>query len=130
MTENSSQKNKLTPRQNKALAVLVAGGTWQDAAAAAGVSETSVHRWGRQDAFSEELQRLSRLCVQDATRRLSGQLDAAVGVMADIMLDEQQRASVRLRAANYVAMHALKLIETTDIMQRLDELEQRLQLAR
>ena len=123
MSENVAPK-KLSPRQNKALAVLLLGCTKQEAAAVAGVTPKTIERWtGENVAFHDELQRRSGQAVQDATRRLTGTLDMAVDVFREVMEDKETPASVRLRAGNYAATHALRLLEVSEVLRRLDELE-------
>ena len=70
MSENVAKR--MTPRQRKALTALLAGARWKEAAAVAGVSERTVHRWREQEAFAFELQRLSAAAVKEAAIRLSG----------------------------------------------------------
>ena len=117
-------KNKLTPRQQRAIVALLAGGTREDAAAAAGLkNRKTIERWLDQEAFATELQQRSQETVHEASTRLAGTLDMAVTTMREIMEDLGQPASVRLRAANYAATHALKLLEVSEVLRRLDELE-------
>ena len=127
MSEKVKQK-KLTPRQNRALGALLVGSSQQDAAEVAGVSEQTIYRWMTKDeTFSDELQRRSNQAVKDATRRLSTSLDMAVTVFQDTMQDESINQSLRLRAANYAASHALKLLEMSEVLERLESLEAALQ---
>lgn len=127
MSEKVKQK-KLTPRQNRALGALLVGSTQQEAAAVGGVTEQTIYRWlTKDDTFSGELQQRSNEAVKDATRRLSTSLNMAVTVFQDTMQDENANQSLRLRAANYAATHALKLLEMSEVLTRLEALENALQ---
>ena len=55
--------------------------------------------------------------------RLAGTLDMAVDVFREIMQDKKAPTGVRLRAANYAATHALRVLEMAEVITRLDELE-------
>lgn len=130
MAQNVTGKRKLSPAQQRAIGALLAGGNGEDAAAAAGVARRTIVRWNEQPEFATELERCAGDAVGAATRRLALSLDSAIDTMHELMRDDTQPASVRLRAANYIVTHAQRLIEQHEILQRLDELEQRLQLAR
>ena len=123
MSENVQQK-RLTPRQQRAIGALLAGASHEDAAAAAGLKNTkTIQRWLDQEDFAGELHERSQQTVHEASRRLAGTLDMAVDTMREVMEDLAQPASVRLRAANYAATHALKLLEVSEVLRRLDALE-------
>ena len=64
-----------------------------------------------------------------AARRLTGKLDAAVGLLSSVIDDDEAPAAVRLRAASQVIDGSLKLLEITDIQERLMALEERLEHA-
>jgi len=125
MSENAQQNaHKLTAKQHKALEALLSGATKADAATIAGVHQKTLWRWMNEDVlFWDTLQNESRKTVFDSTRRLTAAMDTAVTVMVEVMEDTETPAAVRLRAAQVVTETALKLIETSDILRRLDELE-------
>lgn len=125
MSGNDSQK-KLTARQRRALEALIVGMNQQDAAAAASVAPSTVARWKSEPAFAAELQRQTTAGVNDATRRLAGTLDMAVNTFRRIMESPTANDSLKLRAANYAAAHAVKLLEVSEILQRLEAIEARL----
>jgi len=118
MSQNVSTK------QYKAIIALLNGSTFTDAAAAAGVSRKTVERWRDDEAFFSELQRLSDHTLKDATRRLVATLDTAIDVLQDAMQNpDKPHQRIRLRAANYALSHAPKFMELSDIIQRIEVLE-------
>lgn len=126
-SENGRESARLSAKQHKALEALLAGATKGDAAAAAGVNPRTLNRWMNEDIiFWDTLQSEGQKTVFDATRRLTAAMDTAVTVMTEVMTDGDAPAAVRLRAAQVVTETAIKLIETSDILRRLDELETRL----
>lgn len=119
---------RLTGKQAKALDALLDGANVQTAAQLAGVNRKTLARWLAQDAiFWQTYQRHSRASLQLAARRLTGKLDAAVELLGDVMDDSEAPAGVRLRAAQLTLDGALRLLETADVMERLDALEARLE---
>jgi hypothetical protein len=115
---------KLSAKQNKALEALLSGAAKGDAATVAGVTPRTLNRWINEDVlFWDTLQGESQKTVYEATRRLTAAMDTAVTVINEVMIDKATPAAIRLRAAQIVADTALKLIETSDILRRLDELE-------
>lgn len=118
---------RLSAKQHKALEALLSGATKGDAATAAGVTTRTLNRWLSEDVlFWDTLQGESQRAVFDATRRLTAAMDMAVTTMTAVMSDADAPAAVRLRAAQVSMETAVKLIEVTDILRRLEELETRL----
>ncbi len=115
-----------TAKQLKALEALLEGANIQDAASAAGVNRKTVGRWLNDPAFWTLYQVNSRRVLELAARRLTGKLDAAVGLLASVIDDDEAPASVRLRAASQVIDGSLKLLELTDVQERIAALENRL----
>lgn len=125
MSENALKNvRQLTGKQQKALEALLTGETKGNAAAIAGVNPRTLNRWMNEDIlFWNTLQNESHKTIFDSTRRLTAAMDTAVTVMVEVMEDQETPAAVRLRAAQMVTETAIKLIETNDILRRLDELE-------
>lgn len=117
---------KLTSKQHKALRVLLAGGSGEDAASAANVTSRTINRWLDKPAFHDELQRRKSAAIDAASVRLAGGMDKAIGVMLRIMDDKTAAPSIRLRAAHYYLSHALRYLELTDLLQRIEALEAKL----
>lgn len=123
-SDNVRESARLSAKQQRAIEALLSGATKGDAAATAGVNPRTLNRWLNEDVlFWDTLQGESHKTVIDATRRLTAAMDTAVTVMTAVMQDGDAPAAVRLRAAQVMIETAVKLIETTDILKRLDELE-------
>ena len=76
------------------------------------------------DSFQAELDRRTNAAIVGATRRLAGTLDLSVDTFRRIMADDSANDGLRLRAANYAAQHAVKLLETSEILRRLESIEE------
>lgn len=120
-------ERKLTGKQAKALDALLDGANVQTAAALAGVNRKTLSRWLAHDVlFWNAYQVQSRASLQLAARRLTNKLDDAVELLGALVVDDKAPAGVRLRAAQLTLDGALRLLETADVLQRLDALEERL----
>ena len=117
---------KLSAKQVKGLEALLDGANIQDAAAAAGVNRKTLGRWLTEPLFWKTYQLNSRRGLELAARRLTGKLDMAVDMLASVMEDDEAPPGVRLRAAQQVIEGSLKLLDVTDIQERLAALEERL----
>lgn len=122
------EDKRLTGKQQRALDALLDGANVQTAAQLAGVNRKTLARWLAHDvAFWNTYQAHSRAGLQLAARRLTNKLDDAVELLGDVMANEEAPAGVRLRAAQLTLDGALRLLETADILERLDALEKRLE---
>jgi hypothetical protein len=112
----------------KLLLALACGATAEAAARQAGVSESTVRRRLRDDAFVRKLHKVRA----EMHLRVADQLTAAstegVRTMVQLM-KETNSGSVRLGAARSVVELSTKVRETADLAIRLAELEQRLEQA-
>lgn len=121
------EPKQLTGKKAKALEALLEGLNIQDAAAVAGVNRKTLSRWLSYDVeFWKAYQSHSNGALQLAARRLTNKLDGAVELLDSIMEDEDAPAGVRLRAAQLVVDGSLRLLDATDIQDRLAALEERL----
>lgn len=117
--------DNLTPKQVKALSALLAGKSVEAAAKEAGTNPATLHRWLNQPDFQAAHRAGRRALAQQALASLQTAARAAVGVVAEIMLDKLKPASVRLRAAQIIIENTTKWLELDDIVTRLAALEER-----
>ncbi len=59
----------------------------------------------------------------DATRQAQQALAPALSTLREIVEDRDEDANARISAARAILSHGMKLIEVTDILDRLTELE-------
>ena len=118
--------SELSAKQHRTISALLSTKSVIEAAAATGQGERTIYRWLSEPDFRQALSAAEGVLIDVATRRLlqlqGGALDtleALLGGDADIS------AGVRLRAAQVVLDHLLKLREMRDIEQRLAALESR-----
>jgi hypothetical protein len=117
----------LTTKQAAAIAALLEGNTKTAAATAAGVTMRTLQRWLNEPAFTAELRAGSDGAIRAAVARLSAAADASIEAIENVRdTPTTPGAAVKLRAADALLNHALRIREHADILERLSELERRL----
>ena len=120
----SKKRDRLTTPQRKALAMLLDGAKPSQAAAAVNVSARTMSRWLHEDErFGHEVRQATRQTTYTASARNSANVHKAIDVIGAVIDDEAVRPADRLRAAMYSIDAHLRLIEVTDILERLEALE-------
>src|SRR5687768_4248866 len=92
-------RDALSPRQGRALEALLDRPTMKEAAAAAGVSETTLWRYMKMPAFSGRLREARRLAYDHTVSRLQRDSGDAVTVLRGLMMSEDAPAGARVSAA-------------------------------
>ena len=113
----------MTARQQKALAALLTTPSKEAAAKAAGISARSLRDYLADPEFQSEYRKAFGNMVEDATRQAQQALAPALSTLREIVEDKEEDANARISAARAILSHGMKLIETTDILDRLTELE-------
>lgn len=122
MSENGS----LSPRQYKALRALLTEKTVGDAAAVAGIGETTIYRWLNENPFRQALAQAEGEAVATVGRRLAALAEGALNELARAMVDPMTPAPTRVRAAESILANLLKFREIVGFEQRLTDLEKEL----
>ena len=121
----TSKLVKLRPNQNKAIKALLEHRTVTAAAEAVGVTPRTIYRWFDVPAFRAALHKAEDGAIDQATRNLLTLSQAAINVLYEILKDETISPGIRLRAADRVMTHLIKLRELRDIELRISALEQK-----
>jgi len=124
MTKNSNKNQKLTPKQKACIAALVDGQNYSQAAMTAGVSTRTIARWRELPHFEQALQRAGQVAMADAARQLTAGLETAVDFLLDVIQNEKAPFSVRTRAALGLIDRQIRLKEVSEIMTRLEAVEE------
>ena len=117
---------KLTRKQEQAIAALLSEATVASAAEKAGVSEVTIYRWFKLDAFMAAYREARREVVEKAIAQLQQSSWAASTTL--IRLLGSGSDSVRLRAALAILDQANKGVELLDFEERLAALERQAEL--
>lgn len=121
----ATTEQKLPPKQEKLIAALMVTATVQAAAKTVGVSETTAHRWLREDANFDAAYRAARKnAVEQAIARVQQTSGVAVQILLSIAADKDAPASSRVAAARTMLELALRAVEFEDLTARVRALEQ------
>lgn len=116
--------HNLTPRQNRAISVILNSRSIVEAAQRLDISRETLHKWFRDVSFKEAYDEQSRETVSLAVESLKLTMDKAVEVLNRLL--DNRNPNVRHRAACALLDHGRKFIELQEIESRLSELEQNL----
>jgi hypothetical protein len=116
-----AQNGALSAKQRRAIASLAAGGSVVDAAAAAGVSDRTVHRWHHEPAFAAALRKARALALSGVFNALIARGRRAVEIL-ELAMEGDASNSQRL-AADAVIQNIIKLHDVLDLEARVSELE-------
>jgi hypothetical protein len=109
MATNGKSKKSITPRQKKAIIALISSSSVTQAAEMAKVGTRTIHRWLSSDEkFLHELHNAQTEAIDQAVRRLVGELDTNIETMKSIRDDLSIHPSVRLRAARSLEIALLR----------------------
>lgn len=117
----------LTVKQERAIETLITSPTIIEAARKAGVSRRSISRWLREDEnFRHEFKAARRQVLEHATARLQRLSCGAVGILEEILRDENASPASRISGIRALLDFAYRAFELEDIEERLAGVERRL----
>jgi len=96
-----------TSEQLAALDGIAAGGTFEAAAGAAGVTTRTLRRWRVDPVFAEAVQQARRVAREETAARVRDLVPRAVAVLDEVLTDAGAPATARLKAADIVLRRAL-----------------------
>ena len=101
--------SRLTRRQILALPIIAAAPNMTQAAREAGISESTLHRWRRDEHFLDELNRQSAEIAGHTRHEIKNLITRSLQVLAELMEDPDP--IVRLRAARAIASMGLRVAD-------------------
>lgn len=110
-------------KDEQIIAALLTYPTRKAAAEACGMGESQLYVRLRDADFKAKYDEARKQLLAQATDALSGHILDAVDTMAGVMTGEGSSPQVKLNAAEAVIRNALKLAETTDMLERIEALE-------
>ena len=119
MTPRSGQARK----KSLAIASLLTAPRIADAAAAVGVSESTIDRWLAEPEFRAAYRAAQRQALQQAIGALQAAAGVAVTVLRAAMLDQSATAASRVAAARVVLEFSFRGAEMADLEERLEVVE-------
>lgn len=93
-----------------------------------GIAETTAYRWMREDTeFKKELQNRKTQALDEVSTQMQIGFSEAVQELLDIIRNNKVSAQVKINAIDCLFRNARPIIEEVDILNRLQEVEARLQ---
>jgi predicted DNA-binding protein (UPF0251 family) len=121
--ERTPRRPRLTLKAEKILRALLEQTTHDKAAAAAGVSTTTIWRYLNKPKFRRALADAQREALSQTTGRLRQEYTLATSALLRIVADPAAPTASRVRAAISVRDHTIHTVQTDGIEVRLLELE-------
>lgn len=110
-------------KQAQFIVALLENPTLEKAAAAAGVSKTTLWRAAQKPEFAEAYRAARREAFSQSVARLQHASSAAVGTLLRIMTDRDASSASRVHAADVVLQTALRGMEMEELEARVAQLE-------
>ena len=124
MGAKKKKQARPTMRQQRALAILLAGGTNESAAIAAGVSDSTIRRWRKLDVFNQTLVAQENEQLVALSRRLSTAATLAVNLLIEKL--EARSDTHQIRAASELLRARKEFGELVTLADRISALEERM----
>ncbi len=121
-------EEKLTPKQERALVALLDCGEIKEAAKTAGVNEATLWRWLQLSDFQSRYRAARRQLVETAIAQLQSDCTIAVRVLREVAEDKEAPASSRVAAAKTILEQSIGAIELMDLQERVERLEQTIEV--
>jgi transposase-like protein len=116
---------KLTRKQDDAIAALLSTATIKDAAAACNVGVATLYRWLQLPEFAAAYRTARREVVEHAITELQSATSEAVATLKRNL--NCRNEAVEVRAASIVLEQAIKGVELMDLQERIEKLETRIE---
>lgn len=115
----------LNVKETKFVISLLCHGSITKAGVEAGISRPTAYRWANSEKINVTLDRLRKSLATQSLNRNRLFMNTAVDKVFEIMNDEKSSQGIQLNAAKTLIEIAERSIEKTDIIDRLNELEER-----
>ena len=113
----------MTTSKEKALAALLTSTTRKEAAEKAGISYRTIRSYLQDAEFAAEYRQRKGEIVDDAARRLQNAMQKAIEVLENGTAGKRVSAAA-LKASKLVLEYSVRFINLSDIMARLDAMEE------
>lgn len=126
MTESVQKRRNLSPKQRKAISLIIANGSISGGCQAAGISRSVFYNWMKNDAFRDAFISEQDNVIETALKDLKGLSSEAVESLGKLL--KESNDNIKLRAIALILEHTIKLKEIESIEQRLEAIERRLDI--
>jgi transposase-like protein len=120
---SSGHGDKLSHKQEAAIAALMTSDTVTNAARVIGVNENTLSKWLQIPSFQRAYRSARQVVVEHAIQQVVPHVSTAILTLVTIMQDPDVNPIARINAAKAVLDLALKAVVEQDIEQRLADVE-------
>lgn len=114
-------KKRLTDEE--IIAALITEGSIKGAAASLKCTARTLYERMKKPEFKELYAQAKADILKTATAKLQGNLCGAIDTLAEIMKDTEAAKQTRVNSAVSILQYGARFTETTDILERLEEIE-------
>ena len=107
----------------KLLEMLLIHGCVRKAAAVLGISQNAIYKRLKDNSFRQQYDVMQGFILASAAGAMVNVLDDAVSALTTILTDPHTSAGIKVNAANALLNHCCRYVETSNILRRLDALE-------
>lgn len=119
----SVRGEKTEQKQERAISALLQAPSLKEAAKEAGISEATLHRWLKDEAFQMAYRAAKKEVVDHAICRLQQSSGKAVKALVEIMGSAISPASARVSAARTILETSIKAVEMENLERRIADIE-------
>ena len=119
----ANETERLSGKQQRAIAFLITERTIEVAARKAGIGRTTIFEWFREEAFQAAYRTARGDLVRNAIAQAQAACSEAVTVLREIMTNNESPASTRVSAAKAVLETAIKAVEVEEVVARIERIE-------
>ena len=109
----------------KALAALISSPNTKEAAKIAGIADSTMRRYLKDEEFRNEYQKACSELVANACTQAQQSLSTAIATLWKVCSNENEAGQTRVGAARALLEYGIKLTECADFEQRISALEER-----
>ncbi len=126
-TTMKNNNKELNPAQLTAIAQLILGANYSDAATAAGVNVATLRNWRRNDpVFSAELAQQKKEVMSQSMGKLTDQAGKSIETLIEIRDNKEGSQGLRFKAASKLLDLALHVSTVEELQSEIDRLNRRL----
>jgi hypothetical protein len=119
----SGHGEKLTRKQEAAIAALLSKPTIEKAAKACGIGEATLRRWLKDEGFQERYRAAKKQTLDAVMGRLRQIAGEAVETLREVAVNQEAPPSSRIAAARAVLDMVIKVVEAEEVEDRLTAVE-------
>lgn len=115
----------ISDKQSKFIEAYLSSNSITEAVSKCKISRKTAYNYLDNVDVKEEIQKRKTELMKDTTLFMQNNLKKASQVLMDIINDKETPQSVKVQAINSLFSNCQKLVENTDILERIEELEAR-----